>query len=252
MKKLLFTLSAICLLTAANAQTHNAKVIYEERIALKLELEGEAAQFAAMLPKEQKATKALHFTDEGSIFLTEKKPEATEMSHTSDDGGEIKIKMNRPEEITYCDIKNNRKIEQKEFMSRKFIIESEIDPLTWKLTGNQKMLLGFPCQEAVREDSAKKTVAWFTPAIPVSVGPSGFEGLPGLVLAVDVNGGEYTLNALSVEKGQADTKLVVKPTDGKKMNKAAYKKMVDEKTAEMRQQMGGSGKGNVIIKVENR
>jgi len=250
MKKVLYSLAASILFLGATAQTKNAKVTYEERIALKIELEGEAAQFASMLPKEQKATKALHFNEEGSIFITETAPKATEINQETEGGGEVKIKMNRPEEITFCDLKKNKKVEQKEFMTRKFIIESDISMGTWKLTGNQKTILGFPCQEAVREDSVKKSIAWFTPAIPVSIGPSGFEGLPGLVLEVNVNNGEYTLNASKVESGMADAKLLVKPTEGKKMTKEAYKKMVDEKTAEMRKLNGGGGKGNVIIKVD--
>ncbi len=250
MKNIFLSITASLLVLGASAQTKNAKVTYDEKIAIKLELTGEAAQFASMLPKEQKATKTLHFNEDGAIYLTEKAPEATEINQETEGGGEVRIKMNRPEEITFCDLKKNKKVEQKEFMTRKFIIESDISMGTWKLTGNQKTILGFPCQEAVREDSVKKYTAWFTPAIPVSIGPGGFEGLPGLVLSVDVNNGEYTLNASKVEPGMADAKLLVKPTEGKKMSKDAYKKMVDEKTAEMQQQYGGSGKGNVIIKVD--
>lgn len=250
MKKAFLSLIAIAAALITTAQTTAGKVVYEEKITFKINLEGEAAQFAAMMPKEQKGVKELHFNTEASIFMSPEKKADEEINQTTENGGQIKIKMSRPDEKSFCDLKRNKKIEQKDFMSRKFIVESDIEMAsTWKLTGNQKTILGYPCQEAVKGDSVK-TVAWFTPAIPISVGPSGFEGLPGLVLEVSANDGQYTLNATSVEANQQNTALLVKPTEGKKMSKEAYQKMEDEKNEEMRKEYGGApGGGNVIIKM---
>lgn len=249
MKKVFFTLFTVAATLTATAQTNAGKVTYEEKITFKIDLEGEAAQFASMMPKEQKGTKVLHFTNEASIFMAPQKVEEEEINQTTENGGQIKIKMGRPDEKSFCDLKKNKKIEQKDFMSRKFIVESDISMGSWKMTGNSKQILGYPCQEAVKGDSVK-TFCWFTPAIPVAVGPSGFEGLPGLVLAVDANNGQYTLTATAVEADKQDVALLVKPTEGKKMTKEAYDKMVKEKTEEMQKEYGGGGgNGNVIIKM---
>lgn len=253
MKKAFLSLVAIATSVAALAQLNAAKVTYDEKITFKINLEGEAAQFANLMPKEQKGVKELHFNQSASIFMAPEKKEEEEINQTTENGGQIKIKMARPDEKSYCDLKSGKKIEQKDFMSRKFLVESELGTAKdWKLTGNQKMILGYPCQEATKGDSTKKAVAWFTPAIPVSVGPSGFEGLPGLVLEVSAGDGQYTLLARTVEAGKENTALLVKPSEGKKMSKEAYDKMVDEKTKEMQQEYGGgagSGGGNVIIKM---
>ncbi len=251
MKKAFLSLIAVGTVLTSIAQVTAGKVSYEEKITFKINLEGEAAQFAAMMPKEQKSVMVLHFTNEASIFMAPEKKEEEEINHV-EGGAQVKIKMSRPDEKSFCDLKKNKKVEQKDFMSRKFIIESDISMANWKLTGQQKTILGYPCQEAVKEDSVSgKTIAWFTPAIPVSVGPSGFEGLPGLVLEVNAKNGEYTLNATAVEPDKQDVALLVKPTEGKKMSKEDFNKMMKEKTAEMDKEYGGhgSGGGNVIIKM---
>ncbi|MES2627979.1 MAG: GLPGLI family protein [Bacteroidota bacterium] len=249
MKKAILTLFTFSIAAVTIAQTQSGKVTYEEIITFKIDLEGEAAQFASMMPKEQKGTKVLHFNQDASIFMSPQKTEDEEISRTTENGSHFKFKIGRADEKAYCDLKKNKKLEQKDFMSRKFLVESDIQTSNWKLTGKQKTILGYPCQEAVKEDSTKKTTVWFTPAIPVSVGPAGSEGLPGLVLAMEANNGEYVLNATSVEAGKEDVALLVKPSEGKKMSREAYTKMVEEKTEEMRKEYGGSGNGNVIIKM---
>lgn len=254
MKKTVCTLVALASVTFSFAQAVNSgKVTYNEVIKFKINLEGENAQFAAMMPKERKSVMELNFNQDASIYGPVEKKEEEEINQEVE-GGQMRIKMNRPVEKSFCDLKKMKKIEQKDFMSRKFIIESDIEQGTWKLTGNQKMILGYPCQEAVKEDSTAKRTAWFTPAIAKPIGPTGFEGLPGLVLEVNMNNGDYTIVATAVEAGKENVAALVVPTEGKKMKKDAYNKMVKEKTEEMQKEMGISGGGhgsggNVIIKM---
>ena len=62
----------------------------------------------------------------------------------------------------------------------------------WTLTQETKMIGGYLCYKATSpyfnfeswfEDEPKKNViAWYTTKIPVSIGPNGYHGLPGLIL----------------------------------------------------------------------
>ncbi|HEX4888110.1 MAG TPA: GLPGLI family protein [Luteibaculaceae bacterium] len=248
--KLLIAVSLVASSLGAWAQVTNAKVTFNEQVKFKIDLEGEAAQFANLLPKEQKSQYELHFTQDKSFYRTLSKS-VEEQSSVDPDGGQMQIKINRPQVSAFLDLTAKKRIEQKEFLTRKFIVESELASADWKITTNQKMILGYPCQEAIKQDSAKSVHVWFTPAIPVSTGPAGFEGLPGLVLAVEAMDGDYKIEAATIETGKADQSLMIKPTEGKKMSKEAYEKMVKEKQAEMGV-TGGNGKPNVMIRVENR
>src|SRR6185369_6523624 len=128
-------------------------------------------------------------------------------------------------------------------------IESDLSQMQWKLTGNQKMILNYPCQEAILQDTSKKVTAWFTPAIPVSTGPNGYSNLPGLVLSADIDNGKRIINATSIDLKEIDKSILVKPTEGKKVTKEAFNKIVDEKRKEMQQENGGNG--DVIIKIKH-
>lgn len=253
MKQITLTLIAFCTLSSAYAQHISGKVVYNEtvKIALALEdikMDGAASQFADMIPKEQSFKKELYFTDAASLYrASEKKPEE---QNYKQGGAQIKINMDVPQDVVYRDIKEKKLVQQKDFMSRKFLVTSDFEKTDWKMTGRQKSILGYPCQEATTMgDDSQKIVAWFTPAIPVSTGPSEIGGLPGLVLSVQI-GKVYTIEAASVDFNEFDKKILAKPMEGKKLTGKQFDAIMAEKRKEMQEQFGGNG--NVIIKVQNR
>ena len=93
---------------------------------------------------------------------------------------QIRIMNGGESDKIFCDLKEKKKTEQKEFMTRMFLVESDLAKSEWKITGNIRNILGYNCQEAILKDTAKTVKAWFTASIPVSSGPAGFGGLPGI------------------------------------------------------------------------
>lgn len=253
MKQITLTLIAFCTFNSASAQHTSGKVMYNETVKISLALEDlkieGAEQFADMIPKEQSFKKELYFTEAASLYrAVAKDPE--EENYKQGGGRQIKINMDVPQDVVYRDLKEKKLVQQKDFMSRKFLVSSEFEKTDWKMTGKQKSILGYPCQEATTMgDDSQKIVAWFTPAIPVSTGPSEVGGLPGLVLSVQV-GKVYTIDAVSVDFKEFDKKILAKPTEGKKMTGKQFDAIMAEKRKEMQEQFGGNG--NVIIKVQNR
>lgn len=154
------------------------------------------------------------------------------------------IKMQEPDEQLYLDLKNQKVIEQRDFMSRMFLIVSEADTLPWKLTGNRREILGTPCFEAVYQKDTIKTIAWFAPSIPVPAGPGRYNGLPGLILEVNVGDGKRILSAVSVTPGEVAS-LITRPSKGKKVTREEFDKIVEEKTGEMQ----GEGGATMMIRI---
>ena len=151
-------------------------------VKLDIKLEGDAAEFAHALPKERRSKKLLYFNSEASLFKNEEKSE-DEMNIESEGG--MMIKMMEPDNKLYTDLKNRQQIEQREFMTRIFLIERKTGKTKWKLTGKQKKILDYACQEAITEKDSMIIKAWFTPAIPYSVGLGKYGDLPGLILELD-------------------------------------------------------------------
>jgi GLPGLI family protein len=252
MKSIISFLQVFLMVFAVNAQNgmpatgNSGTVVYEQVVKLEIKLEGESAQFADKMPKERKSQKVLRFNGESSLY--ENKPMDEDQTMQSESGGTVMIRMVEPDNKVFTNLTENKQIEKREFMTREFLIETALNPSEWKLTGKQKMIMNYPCQEALKETKEGKTSAWFTPVIPVSAGPGVHNNLPGLVLAVDVNDGKQTLNAISIDLNPVADNVIVKPDKGKKVTREEFDKIVEEKMKEMGGQ-GGVGGTRMIIRM---
>jgi len=241
-------MAALMIFILGKAQEKTSgEITYLETRKLNITLSGADQALAAQLPKEQKSSLRLLFTPEKSLYSNDPGV-AKEDVMTSGEGEQgMMVRMVRPENKTFTDLVNLETVEQRDFMSRMFLIAEKLDPGVWKLTGKQKTILDYPCQEAIRQQDSITIIAWFTPAIPVSTGPGRFQGLPGLVLAVDIDNGQRTIQATAVKLGNVDANEIIKPKEGKKVSQEDFNKIVEEKRKEMNAQYGGSG-GVVVIR----
>jgi GLPGLI family protein len=222
----------------------SGKVVYEELVKLDIKLEGDASQFAHMLPKERKSYKVLYFNENSSLYENKASEEDETMSMNSGHAN-VMIKMAEPENKVFTDLESKKQLEQREFMTRTFLIEGERTH-TWKMTGNQKMILDFPCQEAVVEKDSIAYSVWFTPAIPVAAGPAEYNGLPGIILAVESSDEKRSITATSVDFVEPGNDLLKKPKKGKKVTRDEFEKIVEEKMIEMGAEHGG-GEGQMMM-----
>ena len=228
----------------------SGKITFEEKIKLEIKLEGDAARFADNFPKERVSEKILLFTNDATLFENGKNiPQDMETEHP--EGIRIKISTGSEDKI-YSDLKDNKVVEQRDFMNRIFLIEKPMPESVWKITGNQKVILGYPCMKAFRLDTAGvRTDVWFTPVITVKGGPAGILNLPGMVLAADINNGSRTYMAKSLEQVSPEELKIQKPKEGKKMTEEEFRAVVSEKMKEMGVNEGKPGGGaqmQIIIK----
>ncbi len=131
-------------------------------------------------------------------------------------------------------------IEVREFLGRTFRIPEARPKYAWKLTGQQATFLGHPVFQATAQQDSTSLEAWFTPDIPISAGPGQYGGLPGLILtlAVDSNRIVYTATAIDTTTAVGQIKA---PSDGSKVTRDEYEKLVKEKMDEIAKQRRGRG-----------
>lgn len=256
MKAILYTLSLSMLSVMVWGQETSApkissgKIYYDEKIKLEIKIEGDAAQNSDMFPKERKTEKILSFSEDATLFETSKDI-SEDMTQDPQEGVHVKMVISGDNKI-YTDLKNKKITEQRDFMNRMFLVEKDIPAIEWKITGNQKVILGYPCMEAIKQDTAGvKTVVWFAPSMEIKGGPAGLCNLPGMILAADIKDGSHTYLAKSVEPVDAADLKLKKPTDGKKVSDAEYHKIVSDKMKEMGMEDDKGGEGahvRIIIK----
>lgn len=81
--------------------------------------------------------------------------------------------------------------------------------------------------------------AWYTPEIPVSQGPEGYWGLPGLIL--EVNDGKTTILCSKVVLNPKEKAEIKAPTVGKEVSQKEYDEIVIKKMEEMSEMNNGRG-----------
>ena len=101
----------------------------------------------------------------------------------------------------------------------------------WKLENESKYIDSYLCYKATSEQVVVNSagtfkhpiVAWYCPSIPFSSGPNGYNGLPGLILELQVR--NITWGASKIELSKEDT-IIEKPTKGKLITEEEYKKLL--------------------------
>lgn len=103
-----------------------------------------------------------------------------------------------------------------------FIIRSDFNK--WTVTQETKIIASYLCYKAIKKGT--KTVAWFTPKVPVNFGPRGFSGLPGLILELKVN--NIIFRASKIILKPKEKVAIKKPTKGIKISQKEFEKMSKE------------------------
>ncbi|NIF05676.1 GLPGLI family protein [Chryseobacterium sp. Tr-659] len=73
----------------------------------------------------------------------------------------------------------------------KQIYYQEDRPIKWEITNVVDKQNGYQAQKAVAGFGGREWTAWFTKEIPVSDGPYKFSGLPGLIVKLEDDKGDY-------------------------------------------------------------
>ena len=230
----------------------------------------------------------LNFDKSASIYKEEEKLEASTqagggfrmMSSVAGGGGTF-----------YKNVKDKQYSNDKEFMGKEFLIKDSLTSLAWKMEAETRVIGGYTCYKAtaVKKPSAtdfrnmrprkedgvnkegakpaedKKTnfldavevpkeiviTAWYTPEIPVSQGPEGYWGLPGLIL--EVNDGRTTILCSKIVLNPKDKVEIKAVAKGKVVSQKEYDEAVMKKMEEFREMNQGRGgrEGGMQIRIGN-
>lgn len=217
------------------------EIIYEETIDVHRRMTGDRERFKEMVPQFRNDKMILTFDDHQAIY---KAPEKKDSEVDIDEGGGRRMRMRfmgAAGGILWQDYLEGKRVEEREFMDKKFLIKGEPETRAWKLTGESMQVGQYQCQKATFADSATQIVAWFTPTVPVPLGPGEFGQLPGLVLHIDINEGERIITAQEINLKEVDSALINEPIKGREVTQEEFRAIVKEKMEEMRALRGGPG-----------
>lgn len=183
--------------------------------------------------------------------------------NSSVSGGGVQIRMTGGEGITYRNTKTKVHKESEDLFGKEFLIVDEPETRDWKILNEFKQIGQYECQKAVFESTTRQmsvdsengnevvekidtiqVVAWFAPSIPVSHGPDSYWGLPGLIL--EVKNGNFSILCTKVVMNSDEIGAIEIPKKGKKISRADFDELREEKLEEMMNQYQGEGNRTMI------
>jgi GLPGLI family protein len=208
-------------------------------------------QMEAQMRKMFQKTFTLDFTKSESMYKEEQELDAPKGPSANSGVMVMMMGGDGSSDILYKNISQNRMAHKTELMGKVFLIKDNLEAYDWKLTGEAKNIGNYSCYKAVYEKeeediqidmidgevkeekvTRKRTlVAWYTPDVPISNGPSNYGGLPGLIL--EVNDGDQTIVCSEIILNPKEVKEIKEPTKGKVVTRKEFSKISLEKTKEM-------------------
>ena len=245
MKKSFILLTLTFLTGYAFSQMKDGKIIYERKINMHKRIPEGDERMKNMIPEFNTSKVQLLFSETQSIYKN--LPEEQDIRETAgegDGGNRIFIRMGGGDDETYKNYETGKSIEQRELGPKKYIIEDTLRKISWKMDeeGSSKEIKGYTCRKAVgKSPNGTNLIAWFTDQIICPSGPDVYGGLPGMILEINIGDGEIVFTPVEISNLD-DKKLVKAPSNGKKITRKEFQKMLDE-------QFGANPGGGPVIRI---
>ena len=107
-----------------------------------------------------------------------------------------------PREVFYSDLNDGLIFLKDNSLEKNIIIKDSIINIDWKINSKptDEIILGYKCNEASGEFRGRHYTVWFTTSIPVRYGPWKLHALPGLILKVEDNFNQITIQATQISQ----------------------------------------------------
>ncbi|KAA2221372.1 GLPGLI family protein [Chryseobacterium sediminis] len=170
----------------------------------------------------------LDISPEKSVFYSENRIKRDSVMQKAFQGGGGRGSINRDQmeslrtNINYSveKDKKNQKMFFKDRIGRDIYSYEEDRPMNWKIASETRKIGEYKVQKAETDFGGRKWTAWFTTDLPYQDGPYKFGGLPGLIVKVEDDKGEYSFDLMKNYKiaefptlNQFGNTLKVKRTD---------------------------------------
>lgn len=267
-KVLILGLALICQLTG-HAQSTGLQGMATYKTTARLDLGGSDSTLS---PMEQEAIRVqvrqamqreyrLTFNGHESNY---KELESLDKKSPAQAGG-VMVKVANGSSLTYKNTRDKRYLEEADLFGKPFLIDDQLEPMDWTITGKTKQIGKYECQQATYQSESRmmeadsetgeikevtrqvEVSAWFTMDIPVNHGPDDFWGLPGLIL--EVNNGNFTIICTKVVINPQEPVEIKVPKGGKSITRDEFAKLREEKVQEMMQQYNGNGGQRRVMRI---
>lgn len=272
MKIHVIAVAIFCFVLNSIAQDFSGKAVYKTNRKSGFKIEGGSNMSEAQkkeledrFQKMNQKTFILEFDKTTSTYTEEQKLNAP--NPTSNSGMMVFVGVGGSGEIYFKNLKEKRFVDKTEFLGKIFLIKDSLPTYEWQLTSETKNIGNYTCYKATstkevenisisikngESNETKKmekitTTAWYTPQIPISNGPTFYQGLPGLIL--EINDGKTTIVCTEIIINPSEKITINEPDKGKVVTQAEYDKISDEKSKELMERFKSRDGNGIEIRI---
>jgi GLPGLI family protein len=266
----LIIVSIFLLCGTITAQDFIVEATYKSKRQIDVKLDstqmnsGMQEQVMEMLKKQFEKTHILTFNKEESVYIEEES-----LGAPNPQGMQMAIIGAGGSDVLYKNLKEKRNTNMRETFSKLFLVKGGLKEHEWTLESDTKNIGEYTCFKAIMtreveevksgftidkdEDSHEKEdkeapmktitiTAWYTPQIPVSAGPAGYHGLPGLIL--ETNDGSQTIICSKIIINPKKSNEIIEPTKGKEVTQEEFDAILIKKMKDMQERFRPNGRGD--------
>ena len=147
--------------------------------------------------------------------------------------------------ILYKNLSEKLSLNQQESWNQKFIVSDSLETYNWKISKESKEILGFEVRKAeAKVDTAQTAIAWYAPKLPYKNGPESYQGLPGLILEIEISDHSDDEKRKSIYKAISlnvdnENEPIERPKKGKEISSADFEKFNKEQMEKMNKMYEG-------------
>ena len=230
---IVFTLLAMCVKECV-AQQNAICVVYEKRVKMS---EEELEQIDDLSTRQMIMRQLEQHKEVCTLYYNRREYAFTQGSLADDHtlslsgGGSLYQVMGSGEQLSVLPI-----------LDKLFLVSDTIPVRDWEFSGNSpETFLEWPCLQASLKGEEGVT-AWFCLDIPVQVGPSGYNGLPGLVLKIETPSSVF--EAVNITTAPDDVSVIL--PEGTPMSMSDFIKLREKKYRSLG--VTGEEQGTIIIR----
>jgi GLPGLI family protein len=171
---------------------------------------------------------SLYFNSEKGVFIHNTWPLEDKISEM----GNVFhfVKGDKEGMLVFIDLKSKEMVYKTDYNANPttgcLILMEPLPAFNWTVSNETKKIATYDCIKAVGDFGNRTYHVWFTPAIPVGLGPYKLGGLPGLILEAKSLDGRVSYEFVSLEKTTENAKTIEKPKEGKLMNWSQFEQHV--------------------------
>lgn len=249
------------------AQKFQGKAVYQSQREIKFSMDSTKVGNEMMKKIQKKMNEqfqkeyTLTFNQKESIYQENEKLDTPDLT-----AGRMDVKISSGRNVLYRNTGKETYVSQQTLLGKLFLVKGPLEQPNWKLEDEIKKIGKYTCfkatlsTEVTRVDffsdeegknkttETRTTTVWYTPEIPVNMGPGDYWGLPGLIL--EVQGENFSLLCTKILLNPEKEIVIQIPDKGTEIDQKAFEKLQKKKTEEWMERNSSTKNGERVISIK--